>query len=295
MIECVVNVSEGRDQALIERLRQAGNRSLLDTHTDADHHRTVLTLAGPGVTDAADAARRVATLAATSIDLESHDGVHPRLGALDVVPFVPLGDTASSMADCRALAQAFGTWWAEAHQVPVFFYDEAAADGCPLPDVRREAFAAREPDIGPDRPHPHLGATAVGARPPLVAVNCVLETADVTVATRIAASVRSRDGGLAGVRALGFRLESRGAAQVSMNLVALASTGLESACQAVRDRARSSGSDVVEVEIVGLIPDAEYRRCSEEFRSWAGLDATVTVEHRLAAALQGPSGPRPGS
>jgi glutamate formiminotransferase len=165
----------------------------------------------------------------------------------------------------------------------VFLYDEADPAGRTLPETRRDAFAGRPPDVGPNTPHPRLGAVAVGARPPLVAVNCWLDTDDIRLAREVAAAVRERGGGLPGVRALGLAVASRGGVQVSMNLVALDRTGLERACTAVRARVEAVGRRVSRVELVGLVPAAELDRCRPAFLAWAGIGPEVTIEARLAA------------
>jgi glutamate formiminotransferase len=281
MIECVINVSEGRDVVALRAIADRCGASLIDVHRDADHHRTVFTVAGPGADDAVTAARNLATAVAASVSIEGHKGVHPFVGALDVVPFVALEGTAAERARAADAASAFGAWWAETYDVPVFLYDDADDRGRSLPELRRDAFRSRAPDFGPGVPHPTLGATSVGARRPLVAVNVLLVTGDVAVARRIAHEVRERDGGLPGVRALGFLLESIGHAQVSMNLVDLERTGIEAACVAVRDRARHEHTDVTSVELVGLVPRRELDRCSEEFLRGAGLDADRSIEARI--------------
>jgi glutamate formiminotransferase len=206
------------------------------------------------------------------------------LGALDVMPFVALEDSDPARAAAAIHARAFGTWWAERFAVPVFFYDDADDARRDLPSVRRDAFGARRPDCGPGAPHPELGATAVGARRPLVAINCELATHHVGVARAIATRVRARDGGLPGVRALGFLLEDVGRAQVSMNLVDLERTGIEAACTAVRDAAQAAGTEVARVELVGLVPARELERCRPEFLAWSGLTAAATIEARLDRA-----------
>jgi glutamate formiminotransferase / 5-formyltetrahydrofolate cyclo-ligase len=277
VLECVPNVSEGRDVARLDSLSAACGAALLDRHVDRDHHRAVFTLAGP---DAEDAARALARAVASQLDLRTHAGAHPRLGALDVVPFVALGDDAPARA--VAAAREFAAWVGDALDVPVFLYDAADPEARTLPDARRDAFVRRAPDAGPPAPHPALGAVAVGARPPLVAVNCDLAFDDVVLARRIAAAVRERDDGLPGVRALGLHLDHAGRAQVSMNLVALERTGVEQACSAVRDRARAAGNDVARVELVGLLPAAELARCDPAFLAWAGLGPDQTIEARLA-------------
>ena len=281
MIECVPNVSEGRDSGVLGELAAACGPSLLDLHHDRDHNRSVFTLAGPGPDDALTAVRALALAVAERLDQTEHRGVHPRLGSLDVVPFVALGDRPAGAA--ITAARDFAEWWANAAAVPVFLYDAADPEARTLPETRRAALSVRRPDFGPDRPHPRLGATAVGARTPLVAVNCRLDCADVSVARRIATSVRERDGGLPGVRALGLELASVGRAQVSMNLVDLDRTGIEAACTTVRDRARAAGHAVEAVELVGLVPAAAMRECSTDFLRWSGIDPAATIEGRLAA------------
>jgi glutamate formiminotransferase len=280
MLECVPNVSEGRDPRVIAALTAACGASLLDVHTDPDHHRSVFTLAGPGLRDAETAVAALARTVSELVDVSDHMGVHPRLGALDVVPFVALDEDHDIAAGAAA---AFATWVAIELAVPVFLYDDADPKRRSLPELRREAFVTRPPDAGPLAPHPRLGAMAVGARPPLIAVNCWLDTNDVIVAGAIARTIRETDGGLAGVRALGLMLASEDVAQVSLNLVDLPVTGLEEACNAVRGYADRDGFEVTKVEIVGLIPDAEFTRCSAEFRAWAGLTGDLTIESRLAA------------
>lgn len=279
MLECVANVSEGRRAEVLSELAAACGDGLLDVHADPDHHRSVFTLAGDGVVEGA---LRLARAAASRIDLSDHRGVHPRLGAVDVVPFVALHEAQRPAA--VAAARDFAERLATELGVPTFLYGEADPGGRPLPDLRREAFITRAPDFGPPSPHPSLGAVTVGARPAMVAVNCELASDDLAVAAAIARGVRERDGGLPGVRALAFHLASRERVQVSMNLVNLGATGVEAACVEVRRRARRGGTDVVAVELVGLLPAAELARCSGEFLAWAGLGPERTIEARLRAA-----------
>ena len=289
MLECVPNVSEGRRAAVLDDLAAACGASLLDVHDDADHHRAVFTLAGPGAHDAETAAAALARAVAEHLDLAGHEGAHPRIGVLDVVPFCALDDDRDLAVNA---AIAFGEWVVSDLEVPVFFYDDADPLRRSLPELRAEAFAKRAPDLGPAAPHPRLGAVAVGARPPLVAVNCWLDTDDLAVARRIATAVRERDGGLPGVRALGLALEAAESVQVSMNLVDLPLTGLEDACSEVRRLAGRDDWEVERVELVGLLPAAELDRTSEEFRAWAGIGPEVTIEARLAdPALRRPGRP----
>jgi glutamate formiminotransferase len=237
---------------------------LLDTHSDADHHRTVLTFAGaPGVV--AEAAFRAVGVAAARIDLRGHRGVHPRIGAADVVPFVPLGD--APLAVCVELAAAVGARIGHELGLPVYLYGEAARrpERRVLANVRRgeyEALAAvvatdpaRAPDFGPAALGP-AGAVAVGARGPLIAFNVLLATDDLAVARGVARAVRASSGGLPGVQALGVRCSRPGAVQVTMNLTDPRRTGLWTAFAAVRAEAARRGVAVLESELVGLVPAA---------------------------------------
>jgi glutamate formiminotransferase len=278
VLECVANVSEGRLDAAIDALSDATGPALLDVHRDPDHNRSVFTIAAD-LHATLTAARRLAAAVASTLDIAGHEGVHPRLGALDVVPFVALGGTPGRSA--VAAARAFATWWASVYGVPCYFYDDADPEGRDLPSVRREAFVERAPDLGPSKPHPRLGATAVGARPLLVALNCVLDGGVVEDAKEIARAARERDGGMPGVRALGLWLASRERPQVSMNLVDLDRTGVERAWTHIAELARAHGRSVSETELVGLLPAAELARCGPAVRAAARLDDGRTIEGRM--------------
>jgi glutamate formiminotransferase len=197
------------------------------------------------------------------------------------------------LKEAAEVARAWGERVATELGVPVFLYGAADPRGRSLPVVRRAAFRERRPDFGPSEPHPTAGAIAVGARPILVAINCELAAggggveADLAVARAVAREVRERDGGLAGVRALGFALASKGRAQVSMNLTDLAATGVEAACEAVRRVANGLGGDVSAVELVGLLPAAELERFSDRFLAWSGLSPERTIEARLRQMRSG--------
>jgi glutamate formiminotransferase len=287
LIECVVNVSEGRDMVALRAFADACGPSLLDVHADPDHHRSVFTLAGREVRDAQMGTRSLARTVARHVTVLGHEGVHPRLGAVDVVPFVPLTTAASEHDVALEAALSFARWWSTAYDVPVFLYGDADPKKRELPQARNTAFKSRQPDFGPATPHERLGATAVGVRAPLVAINCLLATRDVEIARRIASEVREQHGGLPGVRALGFTLDAAGGrAQVSMNLTDLERTGIERAVRAVRVDARKERTEVIAVELVGLVPRVELERCTDDFLEWSGLGAEVTIEARLR------SGPR---
>lgn len=274
-----MNISEGREPAVVAAIGAACGETLIDVHTDRDHHRSVLTLCGPDAADAPRAARSLTDAAVTRIDLGRHRGVHPRLGAVDVVPFVALAPTDDAAA--VEAAAAYAAWIVDAHGVPVFLYGLVDPEHRSLPDARRDAFRTRRPDLGPDEPHPRLGAVAVGARPPLVAVNVEVDGPDLDLVRRVAGAVRERDGGLPGVRALGLALPEAGRTQVSMNLVDLGRTGIEVACTEVERRVAAGGGHVHRIELVGLVPAAARDACSTAFLERSGITAAHTVEARV--------------
>ena len=265
MLECVPNVSEGRDSGVIRALGEsvaAAGARLVDVHTDADHHRSVFTFLGEP-----DIVRRAALAlgrsAIRSIDMRRHHGVHPRLGALDVMPFVPL--RGSSMRDAVAAAHAVGRELAETERIPVFFYGEAALDPArrELPRLRageleslpqRLRDPAWRPDAGPAAPHATAGAAVIGARGVLIAFNAVLDGADIAVARQIARAIRESSGGLPAVRAIGVALASRSQSQVAMNLIDYRRTPLRVVAERLEREAAAVGARVLEYELVGCAP-----------------------------------------
>jgi glutamate formiminotransferase len=271
VLECVVNLSEGRDDSVLEACRGAAGPLLLDLHADADLDRSVFTLAGqPEDLQAAVAA--LARLAVATIDIAVHGGAHPRLGAVDVVPFVDLDDPAAPATPRSLAARAsFADWAAAALDLPCFLYGPDR----PLPEVRRHAWRDLPPDRGPDRPHPTAGATCVGARGVLVAYNLVLGTADLAVARAAAAGVRRP-----GLRALGFGLGA--GAVVSCNLTDPYRLGPGAAYDAVAEAARAlAGVPVVSAELVGLLPDAVLRAAPRDRWEELGIGPDRTVEAAL--------------
>ncbi len=263
-VEAVPNFSDGRDLEFRQRISegaQAAGVSVLGVEGDWDHDRSVLTLAGPGE-QMIHALMTTAELAVAEIDLTRRRGVHPRIGAVDVIPLIPLGET--PMDYVIALTHELGQRLADELALPVFLYEQSAPDGQRpknLADVRRGGFeglarkmADHPPDYGPSLPHPSAGAVAVGARYGLVAFNCYLSTQDVAVARSIASKVRSANGGLPGVKALGLPLADQGAVQVSMNLVDYPTTTLAAAVDAVTREALGFGVQVVRCELIGLMP-----------------------------------------
>ncbi len=270
VLECVPNVSEGRDPRVVEALADAVRRvaaiRLASVHADPDHHRAVFTFLGaPAAVEAA--ALALAEAVAARVDMRGHRGAHPRMGALDVVPFVPL--RALDMADAVAVARRVGETLARAHDLPVYFYGAAAAEPgrASLSAVRAgqyEGLAARladpawRPDRGPARVNPRLGATAVAARQVLVAYNVWLDSDDVEAARAVARAVRESSGGLPALRAMAVPLERRRLVQVSMNLLDYRRTGLGRAFDAVQTEAAARGIAVRRGELVGLAPRAAF-------------------------------------
>jgi glutamate formiminotransferase/glutamate formiminotransferase/formiminotetrahydrofolate cyclodeaminase len=296
LVECVPNFSEGRNTETVARLAEVissvSSACVLDTHIDPDHNRSVITfVAAPE--EIVEAAVRAVGLAAELIDMRTHTGVHPRLGATDVLPFVPVSGV--SLDDCAALAHQAGARIATDLSIPVFFYERAALrpDRVNLEDVRRGALELlreqisvepdRAPDLGPLQVHERAGAIAVGARPFLIAFNINLRTSDGLLARKIARTVRARSGGLPFVKALGFELSSRGLAQVSMNLVNYETTGIAQAYDAVKSEAEALGVEILSTEIVGLVPEQALDRTAEYFQKLENFSPDKTLEQRLRA------------
>jgi glutamate formiminotransferase len=324
LVECVPNFSEGRRAdvlaALREAIRDASGVTFLDETADIDHNRSVFTFAGAG-DPVSDAMERAVGVAIAAIDMTRHQGEHPRLGAVDVVPFVPIGTT--SLDDCVALARRFGQRIAERFELPVYLYAAAATrpERVRLPDIRRPQFEGLreligqpgwEPDFGPPRLHPTAGATVVGARPFLIAYNINLETSDAELAKRIARVIRESSGGLPRIQALGLWLADLGCAQVSMNLLDFSVTPMWRVFEEVSARARAAGVTVRESELIGLAPLAalldvadhagaatgspieERLRQAAEWLHLRDFEPTMALELRLAAAGTGRVGAAAG-
>jgi glutamate formiminotransferase len=298
LIECVPNFSEGRDAARIDALQEAmsgvSQAWVLDRHSDADHNRTVITVAGAPEA-VAEAALRGVGAATRLIDVSQHRGVHPRIGATDVLPFVPIEGL--TMQECAAVAHRVGRELWERYKVPVYFYEAAAMrpERSALEHVRRgqlEALRrdapldpARAPDVGGPALHPTAGAVAVGARKFLIAYNINLDTPDAGIAAEIARAIRSSNGGLPALKAMGIALPSRGISQVSMNLTDFEQTSLEQAYAAVRVEAQRRGCAIAGSEIVGLVPRKALDPTAEYFRALGSNSADHILEDRLAAAM----------
>ena len=294
LVECVPNFSEGCKGETVERIAQAiesvKGATVLNRHMDSDHNRSVITfVAEPKFV--VDAALRAVATAAELIDLRQHTGEHPRIGATDVLPFIPVSGV--TMDECIALAHQAGQRIWQELSIPVYFYERAALrpDRIRLENVRGKGFERlREeiktnpdckPDVGEPRLHETAGAIAVGARPFLIAFNVTLSTNDISIARRIAGVVRERDGGLPFVKALGFELQSRGLVQVSMNLVDFEQTTIARAFQAVHDEASRLGVEISGAEIVGLLPRAALDRGASYFPLLEDFRETLVLETLL--------------
>jgi glutamate formiminotransferase len=299
VVECVPNFSEGRDakrvEAIVAAMRVAGVH-LLDCSLDADHNRSVVTIAGQPAA-VVESAVRGAGKAAELIDLTRQEGVHPRIGAADVIPFVPISGI--KLEQCVMLARQAGLEIWQRYGVPVYFYEAAAArpDRANLDDVRRGQFeglrdivrkeAVRRPDLGGPGLHPTAGACAVGARKFLVDYNVYFDSADVTMVRAIAREIRAASGGLKGVKAMG--LLAHGRAQLSMNITDFESTPVSQVFRALSQIALRHKAVPVEGEIIGLVPEAACERESEWMRQLIGFDPlTKILESRLAAPLGWP-------
>jgi glutamate formiminotransferase len=297
MLECVPNVSEGRDAAVIDAIagavRSVGGVHLLNIHSDADHNRSVFTYVSEDRAAIIEATLRLFEAAVPRIDLRSHVGAHPRVGAVDVVPFVPL--EGSTMAECVAIAEHVGAAVAERFNVPVYLYEEAAKHDYrrDLPVIRSGGFEKFPqkigdvrwiPDFGPHAVHPSAGVSVVGARVPLIAFNMQLGTDRLDVAAACARAVRGLSGGLRFVRALPIPLLSRGLVQVSMNLLDYRRTPIHRAFSLVREEAERHGVNVVSSEIVGLVPAEALYQVAEWHLRVANFRRDVVLEERIKLA-----------
>jgi len=304
LLETIPNVSEGRRVDVLERLAGAvasvgPQVALLDRTADPSHHRAVFTIAGT-----ADGLERavlaLAEVAVACIDMRTHTGVHPRIGALDVVPFVPLGET--TMAEAIELAHRVAARIARDFRIPAFLYEAAATrpDRHRLEIVRRGGFerlparmaaAGGHPDFGPTMPHPTAGAVVVGARDALIAWNLNLATDDLTIACEIAREVRASSGGLPHVKAMGVRLAHRGLVQVSMNVTDYRITPMSLVFARVADGAARRGTSIADSEIIGLLPRDALAETAEQVPWLASCHAHQTLENRLAAHKLTPDRP----
>lgn len=292
IVECVPNFSEGRNGKVIEKIADAfrvDGVKLLDYSADVDHNRSVFTVVGEP-TELAEAVINAVGVAKDNIDLTRQSGEHPRIGAADVVPFVPIKNV--SVEETVELSRFVGQQIATRHGVPVYLYEKSAtaANRVNLADIRKgqfeglsEKMKAEEwkPDFGNSEPHPTAGATVVGCRPFLVAFNVNLDTPDVEIATKIARRVRFINGGLRFVKALGVKLNSRNVAQVTMNLTDYTKTPVYAAFETVRMEARRYGVNVIGTEIIGLIPQQALLDCVEYYLQIENFSSDKVLENNL--------------
>jgi len=291
MIECVPNFSDGRDlaklSAIVDAIAGTPGVLILGSESDADHHRSVVTFAGNP--DAVmEGAIRGAGKAAELIDLRTHQGVHPRVGAADVIPFVPLPSGGETLERCVEIAHRAGAEiWRRFH-IPVYFYEAAALmpERRRLESIRRRGFDGLPPDAGDIAEHPTAGASMVGARNILIAYNINLSTRDAATARAIAREIRESSGGFPFVKAMGLYLPARDCAQVSMNLTNFAHTPLEQLYEAVRDEAVRLGTMVASCELIGLVPRKAVDMAPEFFRRAANFTESRILEFRIEQLLQ---------
>ena len=300
LIECVPNFSEGRDaakiDALVAAMQSVSGVYVLDRESDADHNRCVITLAGEPE-PVAEAALRGVGKALELIDLTKHSGAHPRLGATDVVPFIPVDGV--SIEDCVALAKKVGAEIWSRYKIPVYFYESAAArpERVNLENVRKGQFEGireevlknpgRAPDIGEARLHSTAGAVIVGARKFLIAYNINLNTPDVSVANKIAKAIRFSSGGLRYVKSMGVDLKARKVAQVSINMTDYEQTPLHRVFEMVRSEAARYGASIIGSEIVGLVPKRAIEMTADFYLKFENFSPAQVFENRLTAALAG--------
>ncbi len=292
LLECIPNISEGRDQEkislIVEEIKKHKGVRLLDLSSDPDHHRSVLTFIGDP-TDVKEAALAMSLKAIELIDMRRHQGAHPRLGAVDVVPFVPI--LGMEMEEAVQIAREFGKELG-ARGIPIYFYEESASspERKDLPTIRKGEYEGLKeklkdpkwkPDAGPDQFNPKSGATVVGARFPLIAYNINLETTDLTLAREIAKKVRFKDGGFPNVRAMAVDLKERGMVQVSMNLTNYRVTNIPQVFEFIKEEARKRGVEIAESEIIGLIPMGALESIVQSYLKYPKFSIDQVIEKRI--------------
>ena len=294
LVECVPNISEGRDQKVVNRLiakiQDVSHVELLDVHVDPDHHRSVFTMVGEPEA-MASALFRLIQQAQRDVDIREHQGEHPRIGVVDVIPWIPFQKV--SMADCVRYANELGVRIGKELEIPVFLYEQAGRIPvrAKLENIRRGGLAALGarmktaidwcPDYGPQKIHPTAGAVAIGARFFLIAFNVVLQSEDLLVADRIAKSIRTSNGGLSALKARGVRLSTRNLVQVSMNLTDYRQTSLRDVFDVVRREAQLYEIEILESEIVGLVPQAAWDQSLIQDLKLRSTTSDPILEYRL--------------
>lgn len=291
MIECVPNFSEGRDESkmavIVDTIAAVREVLVLGAEADADHHRSVVTFAGEPEA-VLEAALNAVGKAVELIDLREHSGAHPRVGAVDVLPFVPL--EGSTIGECIEIAHRAGDQIWQRFRVPVYFYEAAARmpERIPLQNTRRAGFDGRPPDVGDVAAHPTAGAVMVGARQFLIAYNINLATPEIGIAKQIARKIRESSGGFPFVKAIGLQLANQHIAQVSMNLTNFAMTPLNELYETVQREAEGLGTSISGSELIGFVPRAAYEQAPDFFRRARGFNESRVIENRISK-LQNPS------
>lgn len=298
LIESIPNISEGRERQKIEEIvaqvRGVAGVALLDLDPDPDHNRAVITFVGPPPA-VEEAILRLVERAVALIDLQAHRGEHPRMGAVDVIPFVPIGE--ATMEEAIELSKHVGRKISEQFAIPVYLYEESATrpERRDLAQIRKgefEGFPKKiqepqwAPDFGERKVHPTAGVTAVGARPPLVAYNVNLGSSNLEIAKQIAQAVRGSSGGFRCVKALGFALEERGIVQVSMNMTDYEKTPLFRAFELIKREAQRYGVPIVGSEIVGLVPQRALNKVAEFYLQLENFEENQVLENRIAQELE---------
>ena len=269
--ECVINVSNGQDELTLESLANNIGKTCLDVHIDFDHNRSVFTLGGFNLNEVFESAQFLVERCYESFNFENHDGVHPRLGLVDVVPFISYDEeTTIPSKETIEASINFGHWASEKYSTQIFFYDYASPEKVTLPYIRKNAIHDSSA----------YGSMCIGAREPLLAINVNVDSCDLFLATNIAKAIRESSGGIKGVRAIGLKLSSQKKVQVSMNIVNTVDVNAGEVCLEIK---RSALPNDCEVELVGLVPMHQYEKWDNEFISWSNIDESFTVESRLSS------------
>lgn len=293
LIECIPNLSQGRDQMALDRLwlslQRVPELKCLHRHIDPDHNRSVLTLAGPPAA-IRKAAQWIFHWSRQHIDMRQHQGVHPRIGAVDVFPLVPLQNI--GMAECVDFSRQLASELAETFELPIYLYEQSAlkAHRRALPEIRKGQYEglpskmrdpAWLPDFGPPQPHPEMGATVLGVRPLLIAWNVLLHSQDLALAQQIARQIRERDGGFKALRALGLYLPHRMQTQVSMNLLDYQQTSIATIYQRIQQLAAAAGVSLAETEFIGLVPAEALEVSALQWLQTSDIPSERVLERKL--------------
>ncbi len=283
--ECVINVSIAKEKALLDRVIDSAGDECIDVHQDLDHNRSVITLGSYSLSNVAESAYNVVEASIEKYEIANHKGVHPRLGIVDVVPFISYDETSvKPTAETILASHEIGSKVHENFNIPIFYYDYASELKTTLPYIRKNAFDKIKPDLGENSANEKFGTICIGAREPLIAINVNFDANDLTLAKKLAKNVRESTGGFKGVRAIGLELYSQNKSQVSMNIVDTKNVNLEEVLNHIIDS--SDELDIKsEVELVGLMPQYVFETLSSDFRNDHGFSAKDTVEYRLSAEL----------